>query len=165
MAKFWQSFLEMVQILLDYIKSTRMGDWDLHLCSMERMLPWFHAYDRINYARHFTYCWATLKELPETKPEIHFEFEKGNFSVQRTKGKFNRLPPDQVIEQTINKEQKGPGGIIGISTSVGSVQRWVFTSHLVAEINSDFKQSIDVDQSSETKDLGKARKIYDEKMV
>ena len=46
MAKFWESFLNMVQILLDYIKSTRNGNWDLHLSSMERMLPWFHAYDR-----------------------------------------------------------------------------------------------------------------------
>ena len=27
------------------------------------------------------------------------------------------LPSDQVIEQTINKDHKGPGGIIGISTS------------------------------------------------
>ena len=36
------------------------------------------------------------------------------------------LSADQVIEQTINKDQKGPGGIIGYTSSTGSIQRWVF---------------------------------------
>ena len=119
MAKFWESFLNMVQILLDYIKSTRNGNWDLHLSSMERMLPWFHAYDRVNYARHFTYCWAALNNLAETNPKMYAEFQEGNFAVKRTSGSFNMFPPDQVFEQTINKEQKSPGGIIGYTTSTG----------------------------------------------
>ena len=34
------------------------------------------------------------------------------------------LPIDQVIEQTINRGQKGPGGIIGITISAGSVQMY-----------------------------------------
>ena len=33
------------------------------------------------------------------------------------------LPPDQVIKKTINKDQKGPGGIIDILTSQGTMQR------------------------------------------
>ena len=63
----------MVHILLDYIKSTRNGNWDLHLSSMERMFPWFHAYDRVNYARHFTYCLAALNNLAETNPKMYAE--------------------------------------------------------------------------------------------
>ena len=86
---------------------------------MERMLPWFHAYDRVNYARHFTYCWAALNNLAETNPKMYAEFQEGNFAVKRTSGSFNMFPPDQVFEQTINKEQKGPGGIIGYTTSTG----------------------------------------------
>ena len=31
------------------------------------------------------------------------------------------FPPDQLIEQTINKDQKEPGGIINISTSQGTM--------------------------------------------
>ena len=46
-------------------------------------------------------------------------------SVQNALMEISLLPPDKVIEQTINKEQKGTGGIIGSSTSIGSVQRWV----------------------------------------
>ena len=166
MAKFWESFLNMVQILLDYIKSTRNGNWDLHLSSMERMLPWFHAYDRVNYTRNFTYCWAALNNLAETNPKMYAEFQEGNFAVKRTSGSFNMLPPDQVIEQTINKDQKSPCGIIAYTISTGSIQRWVFSSHVIAKINADFQNSIDVVQSSNSvKDLGKKRKLYDEQKV
>ena len=48
------------------------------------------------------------------------------------------LPPNQVIEQSINKQQKGPGGIIGYTTSTGSIQRWVISSHVITKINADF---------------------------
>ena len=73
-AVFWQSFLEMVQILLDFIKSIQIGDWSLHLTSMRRTLPWLHAYDRINYARHFSYCWAVQNQLEITHPDILISF-------------------------------------------------------------------------------------------
>ena len=166
MSEFWNSFLTMVDIMLDYIKSIRLADWNLHLQSMERMLKWFHAYDHTNYARHFTYCWADQQNLSEKHPMIYEEFINGNFSVQRTKGKFNMLPPDQVIEQTINKEQKGPGGIIGFSTSPGTVQRWVLSSHVLANVSTDFKQKLGLDTPQVVpKDLGKKRKIHIETCV
>lgn len=38
-----------------------------------------------------------------------------HFSTKRTFGRFNRLPSDQGIEHTINKELKGKGSIIGSS--------------------------------------------------
>ena len=76
------------------------------------------------------------------------------------------LPLNQVIKQTINKEQKDPGGIIGMATSVDCVQRWVFSSHAIAEWSHDFKRSIGIDESeSKPKDAGTKRMISDEKMV
>ena len=126
MAQFWNSFIEMTQILLDYIKSSRTSDWSLHLQASGQILVWFFAYDRVNYSRHFSCNWATQQQLHLTHPAIYHEFIKGHFSVKRARGNFNKLAPDQVIEQTINKEQKGSGGIIGISTSDGAVHRWTY---------------------------------------
>ena len=143
--QFWQSFLDMSQVLLDYIKSFRIGDWQLHLCSMEKMLSWFHVDDQINYARHFTHCFASFQKLDETHPSILDQFQRGNFAIKRTNGSFNMLPPDQVIEQMINKEQKSPGGIIGIATIIACVQRWVLSSHVIAEWSHDFKRNIGID--------------------
>ena len=113
MAVFWQSFLDMTETLLDYVKSFRTGHWEFQLQTMAGMLKWFHAYDNSNYARHFTYCWATQQKLAQKHPGIYLAFCKRNFSLRRSQGKFNKLPPDKVIEQTINKEQKGHGGIVG----------------------------------------------------
>ena len=44
MATYWNSFIDMVQILLDYIKSTRTGDWHVHLQASECMLNWYFEY-------------------------------------------------------------------------------------------------------------------------
>ena len=87
MAMFWQSYLDMVQIALDFVKSIRLSDCNLHLQSTKRMLIWIHAYEN-------------------KFPAIYQQFQHGNFSTRRTKGKFNILPPDQVTEQTIKKDQK-----------------------------------------------------------
>lgn len=161
MAEFWQSYIEMVQILLDFIKATRGGDWDLHLQAMERM----HAYDRTNYSRHFTYYWVSQQKLQTRFPSIYQEFKMGNSCTRRTAGKFNMLPPDQVIEQTINRDQKGSGGIKAVSTSHGSIQRWVLASHNTATIAADLRKSIGLDGSNRIKDLGKKRMKFDEESV
>ena len=84
---------------------------------------------------------------------------KGHFSV-------NKLPPEQVIEQTINEEQKGSGGIIGISTSDGAGQRLILSSHVIAGLMANFKQSVNLaTRKNVPKDLGKARIKNDEKVV
>ena len=49
---------------------------------------------------------------------------------------------DQVMVQTINSEQKGAGGIIGIITLTGAVPRWVLSSHTIAVTLSGTRSSI-----------------------
>ena len=105
----WNSSLEMMQVLMNYMKSIKLGDWHLYINSIGNMLPWFHAYDNHNYAWHFTYYWATQQDLPNTHPNMYSKFLNGGFSIKRSEGCFNKVPPDQVIGQAINKYQKGPG--------------------------------------------------------
>ena len=87
------------------MKSIELGDWHFYINSVGNMLPWTHH----NYAQHFTYYWATQQYLPNTYPNIYSEFLNGGFSIKRSEGCFNKVPPDQFIERTINKDQKGPG--------------------------------------------------------
>ena len=139
---YWVTFLDMTQVLLDYVKCIRVSNWKLHLAAYERMLPWFHAYDRQNYSRHFSYHWYRQKLIKDSLLSIYEAFIQGNISTKRTVGKFNMLPPDQLVEQTINKQQKRSGGIIVYSTWTGTVQRWVVSSHAVAEILENFKDAL-----------------------
>ena len=71
------------------------------------MFPWVFAYDRYNYAHN-------LKSL---RPEIYREFLNGNFAVQQSiTNTFEKLEPDKVMETTINKDTKSPGGTAGMIT-------------------------------------------------
>ena len=98
----------------------------------------------------------TQMKLQETYPKIWEEIINENLSVKQTAGTFSMLPPDQVIEQTINKERKGAGGMIGINTSALSVQRWILSSHVTAKILGDLRESINLAQkSNKPKDIGK----------
>ena len=58
------------------------------------------------------------------------------------------------------------GGIIGFSSSEGTMQRWVFTSHIVAEIRSNMEVDLGIKKGSKKpKDLQKSRIKYGEDMV
>ena len=73
-ATFWYSFLDMMNIFFAFIRSVKIGNWELHLEATQRMLPWFFAYDRPNYSRFLTFYWAEMKSLPTTHPAVHQEF-------------------------------------------------------------------------------------------
>ena len=49
---FWNSYLEMVEVLINFVRATREGNWAMHLEGIKEMLPWFLAYDHTNYARY-----------------------------------------------------------------------------------------------------------------
>ena len=142
------------------------GEWDLHLRATEKLLPRFHTYDHFNYARHFTYYWCNQQNFGDIHSRLRQAYLNQHFSAKKTVGRFNRLPPDQVIEQTINKEQKGKGGIIGSSTSEGTAQRWILTSHIVASLMTDLTEFIGLQiNQRRTKKFGKKRFEYDEMKV
>ena len=49
--RYWLTYLEMVQLLLSFIRASRVSDWEAHLRCLEIMSAWFFAYDRRNYSR------------------------------------------------------------------------------------------------------------------
>ncbi|XP_057314196.1 uncharacterized protein LOC130655456 [Hydractinia symbiolongicarpus] len=156
----------MMDVLFGFIRGLKIGNWELHLDATRQMLPWFFAYDRPNYSRYCTFYVMEMLRLPETHPGICEEFTNGNFAVRRSPGKFNKVPSDQCIEQTINREQKCHGGITGYSTSPGTIQRWVFTSHTIAKCISILEDMLTIKQKmSHPKELGKSRMEFDEASV
>ena len=86
-----------------------LGDWDLHLHSSEKILAWFHAYNHFNYACQVSYYWASQQALQDSHLQMYEHFQRDDFSVRRMIGNFNKISLDQVIKQTINKDQKGSG--------------------------------------------------------
>ena len=105
LAAFWDSYIDLVCLLLRFTRTTREGSWSLHISSVHEMLPWVFAYAN------------TL-------------LENGQFAVQRSPhGAFAQVPVDQAIEQTMNRDSKTKGVIVSISFNRGAVQQWVLTAH------------------------------------
>ena len=119
----------MAEIMLALVRASREGNWMLHLGAIRQMIPWCFAYDKVNYARFLTYYYATMSRLPIEHPEVHEHFMQGGFSVQiGSKNPFGRIPVDQTIEETINKDTQTPGGTKGFSLKGGAVARYYLTS-------------------------------------
>ena len=51
----------------------------------------------------------------------------GQFAVQRSA--IAQVPVDHTIKQTMNRDSKTKGGIVGISGNGGAVQSWNLTAH------------------------------------
>ena len=105
LSTFWLSYMDMTGILLCLIRTSREGDWMLHLASVRAMIPWCVAYDRLNYARlPPCYCAYIMFQLPTPHPDVHAEFMQGGVSVQLSSNNpFGRIPVDHTIEETVNK--------------------------------------------------------------
>jgi hypothetical protein len=103
---FWSSYIDIVQLLLAFVRATRESDWSLHVSALRFMMPWFFAYDRINYARYLPAYWLEMVKLSETHPQCHRELsQKGEWTVQRQdRHAFASIACDQAIEQTCNRD-------------------------------------------------------------
>jgi hypothetical protein len=126
---FWDIFVQMVALLKDLIRADREGNWELHLHSLQRLLPLFAACDRTNYLRWCSLYLEDMRRLPETAPAVHQSFLAGKFVVKRTPGLFNAIGADMCLEQTINRSQKSTSGIIGNTKKKQYVAQWEMIYH------------------------------------
>ena len=81
----------MADILLQFIKAERSGNWDLHLSALAEMTPHFFAMDRPNYARWLPVYIAEMNMLESSHRKVRKEFLAGNFSVSRSGHLFSQV--------------------------------------------------------------------------
>ena len=135
LSAFWMTNVDMVEdVLLGLLRSSREGNWDLHLHAIRSMIPWCFSYDKLNYARFLPMYYAEMINLASDHPEIYEEFQKGNFSVQLAAGNpFGRIPVDQTTEVTVNKDTQTVGGTARFSLKAGAVSRYYLTAKYRSE--------------------------------
>ena len=120
----------------------------LNLASVRAMIPWCFAYDMLNYARYLPYYYAHVSQLPTTHPDVHVEFMQGGFSVQLVSNNpFGRIPVDQTIDETVNKDTHTPGGTNGFSLKPGAVSRHYLTAEYRAVYLRPLRDMIGQDSS------------------
>lgn len=113
MFRYWNNVLILISLVHNLIRADRTGDWNLHVKTLEKLLPIFHVMDRINYMRFCAVYVEDILALSEKSPEILEQMLKGKFTVKRSDNSFTSVASDQALEQAINRSSKSASGIIG----------------------------------------------------
>lgn len=142
---YWWKYMEMVFILLMFTRAQREGNWELHMYSFKRMLPFFFQYNHTNYARWGTVYIAEMANLPE---EVASEFHAGNFVIKGSTGAFNQVDPDQG-QEWMNATGKTSGGIVGITKTPSALSRWTLSYNLRSQISESTNRMFQIKHYSE----------------
>ena len=166
---FWNEYMEMVWLLLNFIHGDRDASWLLHLETFRAMLPYDRAFHHLNYFRWGTVYLTDMKMLQEVAPTVHRDFTENRAHAVSTSSfvsSFNSVSPDMALEQTVNRDSKTKGGIVGVTGMEGTRDRWALTAHMMAAATASFKVMSGTSASSSChKELGSQRIERDENDV
>ena len=65
MCNYFETFLDMVELLKDLVAADREGDWDAHLLAVQNILLIFREFDNINYLRYGSLYLENMRRPPE----------------------------------------------------------------------------------------------------
>ena len=82
-----------------------------------------------------------MVNLEKVHPYTAVEFNKGNFTVHKTRQVFSSMPIDQAHEQN-NATVKGEGGAVGLTQSPEALRRCMVSGPEVARMTTEFEASI-----------------------
>jgi len=137
---FWSHVKQFEMSILLFVRSLRESNFALYIDAMTKLMPWFFAIDRTNYARWLSVHIRDMVKLSETNPNIFAEFNKGKFTVHKTCNKFSNIAIDQAHEQ-LNAALKGDGGIVGLTGNDMALHRWTTAGPEVARLIEEFDQT------------------------
>ena len=90
-----------------------------------------------------------------------------SFSVQRSRTAFSNVAVDQSIKQTLNRDTKTKGGIVGFSRNPAAVKKWMVNDHHRADITRQVKNMAGMNEPTAAlhKECRKSHLLEKEKAV
>ena len=112
-------------ILLCLLQAERDANYGLYLNTVCEVIPWMHAAGRHTYANFFPMYIADMRALEQKHPGSYQHMQSGGFVVRRTDNhRFNCVATDQAFEQTVNRDGKSKGGVVGLTLRNSALSRW-----------------------------------------
>jgi hypothetical protein len=122
--QYWSLTLKLQLIIFMFLRAQRDGNFILYVESLYKLVPWFFALDQTNYARWLPVHIRDLATLSQVLPEVHSEFQAGNFVIHKTPNVSSGMSIDQGHEQN-NDMVKGSRGAVGLTESPSAFTRWM----------------------------------------
>ncbi|MES9880361.1 MAG: hypothetical protein ABW185_05705, partial [Sedimenticola sp.] len=145
-----KTYMEMVLVLLQYIRATRESNWHLHLQSLERFCPYFFAMNRLKYAQCVPEYIAKMYAIRESNPRLWQWLNDGNFCVKKSHVSFCKIGVDHALEQ-VNRSLKVLGGITGITQKPASLARFFLVAPEVSRLAEESEKQIGLSKKSSVK--------------
>ena len=129
------------------------------------MIPWCFAYDKHNYARYLS-TYYDMTNLSQEHPDALEHLRDGGFSVHiGPDNPFGRIPVDQIIEETINKDTQTSGGTKGFNLKQSAVHRYYLTAEYRSSFLGLLRSALGSDRSFSHPDLTAPQMRKDERDV
>lgn len=94
-------YMQMVMVMILFIKSVRTDDWKLHLMAHESFTKHFFAHDKLVYAWMIPLYVADMESLKESDTDIYQEFLHGNWVVNKNP----HVPLELIMPLSISTSQ------------------------------------------------------------
>lgn len=153
-AQFYMIYIKLVHHYLQLSRSIRIGDFQLYLDTLPKIINLFFVLNHQNYAKWGVQYHYNLTKVPTTHPGLEEDFQRGFFGVKRTNKPFSRQPIDLTLEQTINADAaRTLTGITHLTHLISARQRWArshdirssIITHVLDELGITKKQDISAD--------------------
>lgn len=166
-------YMEMVQLVKDFIRAERSGNFSLHLKCIKKMLPYFHASGHFLYAKSAQLYLQDMLKLETMMSDIEYQrfVTDGFFTVRRTSKFWSGIWSDMTIEQVLMRSMHSQGGLThgrGFSDSV--LTKFIATMIVLIDVcneveefcNSSFntsEQHVDARESRIARDNSDVKKL------
>ena len=103
-AKLWIQYIEYVETLKIFIRAERIGDWNLYLITVKKMLNLFAPTGHSNCAKSASFYLQLMMQLPSDHPWLYQCFiQKGYHTIRTSYWFWASLWTDLTIEQVLMK--------------------------------------------------------------
>lgn len=140
--KLWLQYIDQVKLVMHLIRAERTGDWQLHISTVKKMLPYFHAAGHILYAKSaHLYCQQMSELESRLSPEEFKQFTiDGYFTIRRADRFWSGTSTDMIIEQCLMRSLKSSGGLThGRGITENTLMRWVTCAPINVEVSQAFQ--------------------------
>ncbi|KAG5867406.1 hypothetical protein JTB14_014971 [Gonioctena quinquepunctata] len=145
-AKLWLQYHRMVTLVKHFIEAERSGNWDLHLSTVSKMIPFFHAIGHFNYAccsQLYVQDMLKIQEVFSLREYRNF-VDNGYFTIRRSDKLWAGIWSDMTIEQVLMRGLKVMGGLTHRGLNDSILMKYIYGLPTMVRISQSLEEFTEV---------------------
>ena len=143
MFAYWCMVMDIELLHYRFVRSLREGDFPLYVQVIDELCNYVFTWNQIHYSRWLPVHVKDMVELEWKHPDVHREFMKGNFVVQKNPKKFSLIAKDHSHEQT-TKMMKGDRSVSNLYDSSNTLEEHILSLPEKLRVIAEFEDAVDI---------------------